>query len=379
MRILHIYSGNLFGGVESVLFTFAQHQEEFPQVQQEFALCFEGRLSRELKETDATVHFLGHKVSWSRPWTIWQARHQLRTLIQQHGFNAIICHSPWAFGIFGPVARDLLVPVVFWLHDYLSGKGWIERTARAVKPDLVICNSIYTQTSVKNSFGDLPTAVVHCPVPPPLSEEIKIRESLRTSVRKDLGISDQNVVFTQVSRLERWKGHLLFLEALAGLSNFEGWSALIVGGPQKPEEDAYFDELHSFSNHAGIKNRVFFLGQRADISRLLLACAVVVQPNLAPGAFGSAFVEALYRELPVVTIRGGGADEILTEETGILLNSPDSNLLKTALSDLLINEGKRKNLGKNGPIQAHRVSDPHQRISKTIELVKDLIQSQNSR
>jgi len=46
MRILHVHSGNLYGGVETVLTTLARRQDVCPDLQQQFALCFEGRLSR---------------------------------------------------------------------------------------------------------------------------------------------------------------------------------------------------------------------------------------------------------------------------------------------------------------------------------------------
>ena len=50
MRILHLYSGNLYGGIETFLRTLARVQRLSPELEHEFALCFEGRLSQELRE-----------------------------------------------------------------------------------------------------------------------------------------------------------------------------------------------------------------------------------------------------------------------------------------------------------------------------------------
>ena len=73
MRVLHVYSGNLFGGVEAILVTLARHQADCPSLAHEFALCFEGRLGRELDALGAAVHRLP-EVRASRPQTVRRAR-----------------------------------------------------------------------------------------------------------------------------------------------------------------------------------------------------------------------------------------------------------------------------------------------------------------
>lgn len=59
MRVLHIDNGKLFGGVETILTTIARSREHTPDVEPEFAVCFEGRLSRELAIAGAPLHMLG--------------------------------------------------------------------------------------------------------------------------------------------------------------------------------------------------------------------------------------------------------------------------------------------------------------------------------
>ena len=47
MRVLHVSSGNIFGGIESMLVTLAQHRSLCPALEPHFALCFDGRVARE--------------------------------------------------------------------------------------------------------------------------------------------------------------------------------------------------------------------------------------------------------------------------------------------------------------------------------------------
>ena len=70
MRVLHVSSGNLFGGVEALLVALARERGLRPEMEPHFALCFVGRLSETLDEIGVPVHRLGG-VRVSRPWTVW--------------------------------------------------------------------------------------------------------------------------------------------------------------------------------------------------------------------------------------------------------------------------------------------------------------------
>src|SRR6266511_5672896 len=67
--VLHVYSGNLYGGIETLLSTLARCGHLEPSMRMEYALCFPGRLRDELRAADAVVHDLG-PVQFRYPWTI---------------------------------------------------------------------------------------------------------------------------------------------------------------------------------------------------------------------------------------------------------------------------------------------------------------------
>src|SRR5215471_11921991 len=104
MRVLHISSGNLFGGIETYLLTLARLRSLCPSMESEFALCFAGRLSDELRTNHAQVHLLG-AVRARYPWTVRSARAHLRKLLQERKYDAVVCHSTWPQAIFGAVVR----------------------------------------------------------------------------------------------------------------------------------------------------------------------------------------------------------------------------------------------------------------------------------
>src|SRR4051794_10686694 len=104
MRVLHLYAGNLYGGVETFLLTLAR-QRALANMQPTFGLSFEGRLSRELREAGASVESLG-EVRFSRPWSVRRARQNLRRLLATTPFDVAVCHSTWPHAVFAPVVRE---------------------------------------------------------------------------------------------------------------------------------------------------------------------------------------------------------------------------------------------------------------------------------
>src|SRR5213592_1298495 len=113
MRVLHLYAGNLYGGIERLLVTLARTCELCPTMTHEFGLCFDAKLAQELREAGATVHILGG-VRFSRPWTVRNARSALRSLLIRESYDVAIAHACWPHALFGRVIRRASVPSVFW-------------------------------------------------------------------------------------------------------------------------------------------------------------------------------------------------------------------------------------------------------------------------
>ena len=131
------------------------------------------------------------------------------------------------------------------------------------------------------------------PVAAPVFED---RDAVRREVRSALDTPASAVVILQASRLERWKGQAVHVEALARLKDVAGWHAWIAGGPQKQGEAEFLEELKAAASEGGIASRVHFLGQRSDVSRLMSAADIYCQPNTGPEPPGDRARRALYAD-----------------------------------------------------------------------------------
>lgn len=350
LDVLHIYSGNLFGGIERMLISISKLGVETGR--STFALSFEGRLSRALRDNGARVEPIG-AVRLRSPLSVLRARKALARLLAASDFDAVICHSIWVYCIFAPViARAGYAPVLF-LHDIPDPAGLLYRWAWRTPPALCIANSRATAEPLKQMKRSVPVEVVHplvAPPPPAAPEAIR-------ALRHELGARPEQVVILQASRFDSWKGHKNLLAALSRMTQVPGWCCWIAGTPQRPEEEAYRQELLGLVEVLGLTQHVKFIGHRDDMESVLAASDVYCQPNESPEPFGMVFIEAMYAGKPVVGRALGGALEIVSPECGMLCRAGPEPL-SAALQSLVRDAELRREIARAGPARASALSGP---------------------
>jgi glycosyltransferase involved in cell wall biosynthesis len=261
----------------------------------------------------------------------------------------------------GPVVRKAGVRLAFYAHNPVDRPSLLDRWAARTRPDVVIANTNFTAASVPALFPGVPTRMTYYPVQVELPPD---RAGVRAAVRAELNTPESAVVIVTACRLEWWKGHTLLLDALGQLRDQPGWESWIAGGAQRPAEVAYLNDLRATAERLGVADRVKFLGQRADVPRLLVASDVHCQPNTGPEPFGIAFVEALAAGLPVVTTAMGGALEIVDDTCGVLVPPGDAAAVAALLNELRGDVNLRTRLGAGGPPRASELCQPPAAVVK---------------
>jgi glycosyltransferase involved in cell wall biosynthesis len=353
MRILHVHSGNLYGGVETMMLTMVRASVGRSSTEHEFALAFDGRIAAELRASGVTVHQVG-EVRTRNPLSVYQARRHLKDLIATKRYDAVACHMPWAHAVFASTVKRSALPLVFWMHGAANGRHWVERWASWKRPEMVICNSLFTASTLPRLFPQIVSDILYCPVEIP---QTPISMDARTALRDEFATARDAVVIVQVGRMEAGKGHTLLLQALAKLGD-RNWTCWQVGEAQQPHEVKYLAGLKRQVADLEIEDRVSFVGHRSDVARVLEAADIYCQPNTQPDALGISFIEALGARLPVVTTAMGGAIEIVDESCGILTGPNDTEELADAIGLLIDDAEARHRLGAAGPARASALSDP---------------------
>jgi glycosyltransferase involved in cell wall biosynthesis len=167
------------------------------------------------------------------------------------------------------------------------------------------------------------------------------------ALRRELGLPIDGILFGTVGRLDPVKDHRTLLHAFAPIARLDCPAyLLIVGdGPMRDDIGALVAEL-------GIGNKVFLLGERQDIPKLLKALDVFTLTSIAEG-ISNTVLEAMASGLPVVATRVGGNPELVEHgRTGQLIASRDVPGLTSALEAYLNDSSLQQEHGRAGRARA---------------------------
>ncbi|MHB9146441.1 MAG: glycosyltransferase family 4 protein [Symbiobacteriia bacterium] len=174
-------------------------------------------------------------------------------------------------------------------------------------------------------------------------------------------LRDGRQVILCLARMTAEKGHLNLLASLALLkherTDFTCW--LAGDGGLRRSIEARTREL-------GLEDTVVFLGDRRDVPNLLALADIVVLPSLHDN-MPYAVVEAQLAGKPVVASRVGGLPEMVEDGvTGLLVPANDASALAGQLNELLSNDAKREQLGRQAAAWGRPHWDPGRMIQDVL-------------
>lgn len=185
-------------------------------------------------------------------------------------------------------------------------------------------------------------------------------------------------VLLSVGRLEPYKGFLDVLEALEVLQRErvlgERWLWVVVGeGPLGRRLDA-----RGRLGGAGARLRRTGRVSAAALHALYAVSDVFVHGTRFEGS-SLVTLEAMAHGLPVVATRVGGIpDKVVDGETGRLVAPGDVAALARALAELLVNNERRRALGRAGAERARSLFGWGPIAGRAIELYRELIRERGA-
>jgi glycosyltransferase involved in cell wall biosynthesis len=181
------------------------------------------------------------------------------------------------------------------------------------------------------------------------------------SLRAELGISASDFVVANVGRIDTWKGHDIFVRAVASLvPRIPRIKAVIAGEVSDTARRAGFDvALVRLVEELGIGAHVVFAGFRDDVPRLMAAADVIVHSATEPEPFGRVIAEGMIAGRPVIATNAGGVPEIIDDRvSGLLVPCGDVAALAEAMAylhdhpaeaKLLADEGRKRAMERFAP------------------------------
>jgi glycosyltransferase involved in cell wall biosynthesis len=243
--------------------------------------------------------------------------------------------------------------LVWHVHDYVSNRPLAGRMLRhyAGRPDAIITNSQSVAENVKLTLGARRKVV-------PMLNVVDLKTftpngpALELDALSGLPKAPEGVVRVGLlATMAWWKGHRLFLDALARVPAETPVRGYIVGGAlyQTGSKQETIEGLRAYAQKIGVADRVGFTGFVVEPASAMRALDVVVHASTEPEPFGRVIVEAMGCGKPVISSGVGGAGEILMMGDFALafkLNNADT--LARAIAKLVGDTKLRDLLARNG-------------------------------
>lgn len=340
INVLHIVQHATGGGVINQLFNLlrAYDRDSFNPL----VCCLGGKgLTGDLIEKSGIEFVSMHFKNNDR--LIMSAVIRLRRLMMDKQIHVVRTHG-YGANLNGRIASLLCrIPCVSSIHNVYTKEKKIQRRIANYLLGLFPCRIVAVSEAVRSDV------LRYDHVDP--SKVMVIRNGVdadhfspgisATGLRRELGISEDDIVIGFVGRLVQAKGLSYLIEAFADIKkNLAHVKLLIVGRGMS------MNALNALAREMGIQDHVLFIGERRDIAHILLSMDIFVMPSEKEG-LPNALLEAMAAAKPVLVTTAGGMREVVVNGvTGLVVPVADSAALSLGMKRLLEDNDSARAMGR---------------------------------
>lgn len=303
------------------------------------------------------------------PLAQWRAFRALLALFRTEKPDLVHAHMPISGFLARLAARTAGVPrVAYTCHGFLFNQPapWPRRAASLIM-ELIAgrVTDIFTTVSIEEAADARRLRIARNPVPIGNGRDPSIfrpNPAARAAVRAALGVPENTVVVTAVSRLVRHKGYPELLTAMRDVPA-ELW---VVG--ERLNSD-HGEDMEPYFAASGLGPRARRLGYRADVADVLAASDIFVLPSHFEG-LPMSVIEAMLCGLPVVATNiRGPREQVVDGETGLLVPPATTASLAEALRHLAADPAMRARMGAAGRDRAVALYDETAVVGRTLDVL----------
>jgi len=150
-----------------------------------------------------------------------------------------------------------------------------------------------------------------------------------------------------IGRFSPEKGQEFFLKAAAEIIKENNEVIFIFVGDAKLGSEKFKEGMIDLSSRLNLKDNTLFVGFRDDLPNILPVLDMLVVPSRAE-PFGRVIIEAFACGVPVIAANSGATPEIISKDSGILIEPNNIGQLKQSVIELLKNPLRAKQMGQEG-------------------------------
>lgn len=266
--------------------------------------------------------------------------------IRENRIDIVHAHSDINKGKAECIASWILrKPCISHIHAYQKLTYFDKIFLRFVKFFIYISTDI-AEHYITQGIPRLKGTIIH--------NGVDINDFLRTydtdSVRSEFNIKSEDILVGLIGRIDWWKGHEYFIEAIAEVSKtVPAIKGLVIGWFSKSSPDRnrqYFDKLRFIVKSLNLQEKIIFTGYRSDISRIIAAMDIVVHASSMPEPFGLVIIEGMAAGKPVIATAAGGVLDIIEDGVnGLLVPPQNSKAMAETILQIIYNQDKAQKIG----------------------------------
>lgn len=350
LRVLLVIKCLGYGGAERLLVdTVAVADAQFLHYEVAYVLRHQDALVAAVSASGTPVHALGAAHNADLRWMV-----ALRALLVQGRYDVVHFHLPYAAALGQLVVASLPRPtrpgVVYTEHSLWDRAKLVNRFLLRIsmnRGEQLVTVSQASYDALPAGLRRRATVVVHGVDLSRSDSLIARRAELRTRVRSELGVADDELLFMTVANLRPEKGYDVLLAAARSLadSGLPVRIAAVGRGPLGAALQARHDDL-------ALGDRFQFLGQRDDVLQLLAGADAFILASIQEG-LPVALMEATSVGLPIAASAIGGVPQVLENEVDALLITPgNADSLLHAMKRLAADPELRERLGRRAKVRS---------------------------
>jgi glycosyltransferase involved in cell wall biosynthesis len=263
---------------------------------------------------------------------------RLKKILVQHNIDILVCCQNKDVRIGGRAGRKVGLKGIF----SRQGLQLITKKRRYKFPFTQLIDGIITNTETIRTeyerYGWFDNGFIHV-----IYNGMELPVLRPTHTKSSVfSFADERPVIFSAGRLSHQKGFNFLIDA-ARISLLEGYDwQFVIAGSGKLEKS-----LMTQARNAGVEKQIHFAGFISDLSPMYQAADVFALPSLFEG-MPNVVMEAMAHGTATVATRVNGAAEIIeNDKTGLLVDPGNAQQLYLAVKELVLDEDKRKELGKN--------------------------------
>lgn len=331
--ILQVVPALISGGVERGTLEIAKKIVESGNIS--IVISAGGPLVKGLEQNGST--HIKMNVASKNPITIWNNAGKITNIIRNYNVDIVHARSrapAWSCYF---AAKATGIKLITTFHGIYNFKNCIKRYYNSVMTQgvkvIAVSNFVKNHIIENYKVDKNKIQVIYRGVNHNEFTKGKVSDELLKKFREKYNVPADAPVLLLPSRMTRWKGHLVLVDALEKIKHLNFY-CIIAGDLAKHPN--FVNDIQEKIQEYKIQNRVQLFGNEPNMIGLYGIADIVLSTSIEPEAFGRTIIEAQAMEKLVIATNIGGACETIQDgETGFHVKAGDVDELAKKIEHCL--------------------------------------------